>query len=166
MNIPQCIIKDGYLLFLRGPFSNFAFAGFEYKNVVFLYTENAFMYAKAYHFNDLATMKRLENTQLQPIQAKQLGRQVSNYNDESWEQVRYNYMLEINREKFKIPKYRDYLIATEDLVLVECNPNDKIWGVGLEEDDPRATDPSKWNGRNLLGEVLMQIRNEIKQGLL
>ena len=38
---------------------------------------------------------------------------------------------------------------------------DKIWGIGLAEDDPRAWNKKSWNGKNLLGEVLTRVRNKL-----
>lgn len=36
---------------------------------------------------------------------------------------------------------RAFLLGTGDRVLVEASPLDRIWGIGLREDDPRAEDP-------------------------
>lgn len=38
------------------------------------------------------------------------------------------------------------------------NGNDRVWGIGLYASDDRVLDQSKWKGRNLLGNVLMDIR--------
>ena len=37
----------------------------------------------------------------------------------------------------------------------------KIWGIGLGPNDPKAWDVSTWEGQNLLGKVLMQVRDEL-----
>lgn len=55
------------------------------------------------------------------------------------------------------------LLETGDQILVECNPKDSIWGIGLSVDNPDALDESKWKGQNLLGKILMQIREELRQ---
>jgi ribA/ribD-fused uncharacterized protein len=43
-------------------------------------------------------------------------------------------------------------------VLVEASPVDRIWGIGLAGDDPRAEHPDQWRGLNLLGFALMEVR--------
>ena len=54
----------------------------------------------------------------------------------------------------------DLLLDTKDAILAEASPQDKIWGIGLEENDPNSKDPESWRGQNLLGKILMQLREE------
>lgn len=42
------------------------------------------------------------------------------------------------------------------------NGKDRIWGIGLYASDSRVRDESKWQGQNLLGKVLMEIRTMLK----
>ena len=42
-----------------------------------------------------------------------------------------------------------------------ASPTDRIWGIGLTEDDPRAWNKKSWRGRNLLGEVLTRVRDRL-----
>lgn len=154
---------DTHVLFLRGPFSNFVIADITYRGYSFQTTEQAFMYAKAVEFNDEETALKLLDPLLEPWDAKKLGREVKNYNEQVWSKVRYTRMLEVNREKYKNSSYANLLLATRDKILVECNPRDTIWGIGLAEDDPRSLNKGDWKGQNLLGEVLMQIRKELQE---
>jgi hypothetical protein len=61
------------------------------------------------------------------------------------------------------PELWRFLLDTVDQVLVEASPEDRIWGIGLAQDDPRAADPTRWRGLNLLGFVLMEVRDALDQ---
>jgi hypothetical protein len=50
------------------------------------------------------------------------------------------------------------LLETEPYILVEVNPRDKIWGIGMSETDEGIENPENWKGENLLGQVLMDVR--------
>jgi ribA/ribD-fused uncharacterized protein len=58
---------------------------------------------------------------------------------------------------------REELMATGDLEIVEASPEDKIWGIGLRESDPRAWDKSTWQGTNWLGEAIMRVRQKLRE---
>jgi ribA/ribD-fused uncharacterized protein len=45
--------------------------------------------------------------------------------------------------------------------LVEASPYDKVWGVGMPADDEHIENPLLWNGLNLLGFALMEVRDEL-----
>lgn len=55
-----------------------------------------------------------------------------------------------------------YLLSTGDKILAEASPYDTIWGIGLEASDFDSTHPDRWPGKNLLGKVLMRVREELK----
>jgi ribA/ribD-fused uncharacterized protein len=70
-----------------------------------------------------------------------------------------------NTAKFgQHPDLHAYLLGTKDRVLVGASPRDWIWVIGVTADDPRATDPARWPGLNLLGFALMQARRALLQG--
>ena len=58
---------------------------------------------------------------------------------------------------------RNQLLDTGNLVLVEPSARDKVWGVGLAENDPLIENEKNWKGQNLLGKALMDIRAELRQ---
>lgn len=50
------------------------------------------------------------------------------------------------------------LLATGNAYLVEANPDDKVWGIGMDRYDKYARAPGYWKGDNLLGQILMDVR--------
>ena len=66
------------------------------------------------------------------------------------------------RAKFAQDLYaKNILLATDDKTLIEAGP-DKTWGVGMYMTDKDIAIPEKWKGTNLLGEILMKVRDELK----
>jgi hypothetical protein len=57
---------------------------------------------------------------------------------------------------------RHKLLDTGLMLLAECAPRDMVWGIGLGIDDDRIYDTSKWKGKNLLGQTLMQVRSDLR----
>jgi len=174
-------IADGFLLFWRNEDkgSNWNFSpSFVMDGVEYKYAEQAMMFYKAALFNDPATGQRILDAEY-PWDTKDkktgkvikwghksLGRQVQNYDDTVWIEHRLQIMVDICKAKFsQIPEYKEWLLGTGNLFIVEASPYDKIWGIGLEETDPRATDPSQWpvDALNLLGLALMITRDWLRQ---
>lgn len=71
---------------------------------------------------------------------------------EDWEEVKVAAMRYGHGKKHAMPRYRHVLAATGDRILVEDSPTDPIWGGR----DRRGG----YNGQNLLGIVLMEVRAE------
>lgn len=155
---------DTHLYFLRGVFSNFQKCKLKYKNIELSTTEQAFMLEKAIYFQDAKSVDNIIKANT-PWEAKAFGRQVTPFNADIWYQICYDIMYDVNVAKYQQNKnFANILLDTKDLILVEANPKDKIWGVGLSADDNDILDEKKWKGENLLGQVLMQIRKELKEG--
>ena len=57
------------------------------------------------------------------------------------------------------PSLAKYLKDTGNTVLVEANPHDTYWGVGLSLTSMDIWNPEKWRGKNTLGVLLQQIRD-------
>ena len=97
-----------------------------------------------------------------PKVAKELGRKVKNFDPKIWDSNKLNIVSKGNYLKFTQNKELcGYLISTSNKMLIEASPYDKIWGVGLTASDPRILDTSKWRGENLLGKVLIIVREDI-----
>lgn len=158
-------IKEGYLFFWGNEdyMSNWHKASFEIDGISFNCSEQYMMYAKAITFNDFDTANKILRTSSQSAQ-KKLGREVKNYDDSTWTKVRMDVVYKACLAKFEQnPALKEQLLNTNDLHLVEASPYDKIWGIGLDENAPEATNSTLWRGLNLLGEVLMKVRSDLKE---
>ncbi|SOK58441.1 Uncharacterized protein COG3236 [Yersinia phage fHe-Yen9-04] len=158
-------IKDGYFFFWGNEdyMSNWHKASFELNGITFNCTEQYMMYAKAIVFDDIIIANKVLETNSQSKQ-KALGRQVSNYDDEIWNEIRFEIVYDACLAKFsQNEKLKEQLLSTGNLHLVEASPYDKIWGIGMKDDHPDATNPEKWDGLNLLGEVLMVVREHLRK---
>lgn len=155
---------DTLVLFWRTPeiYSNWHPAKFTDGKVEFDNSEQYMMVKKAELMGDLSMAAHML-TVSDPSELKKLGRQVHNYDEALWEENRMAVMVEGCFLKFsQNPAMRDELLATGDRLIVEASPYDKVWGIGLEENDLRSLDPTQWQGRNLLGEALMQVREKLR----
>jgi hypothetical protein len=124
----------------------------------FATAEHYMMWRKAVLFDDAGTAERVLAAG-HPEQAKDLGRQVRGFDHATWEAQRYQIVVDGNTHKFgQHDDLRAFLLATGDRVLVEASPLDRVWGIGLAADDPRAQDPAQWRGLNLLGYALGDVR--------
>ena len=118
------------------------------------------MYHKATLFNDPEIAEHIL-TATNPFTVKKLGQQVKGFDEEQWKANRLDIVRRANVLKFtQNEELRDFLLATEDKILVEASPYDKIWGIGKTAAKAMAT-KDEW-GLNLLGEALMDVRKELR----
>lgn len=97
---------------------------------------------------------------------KNLGREVRNFDEEKWTKVKFGLAVKGNLAKFgQNLSLKEYLLSTEERILVETHPYDKVWGVGLPEGHPAIRQPEIWPGSNLMGFALMVVRDSIKASL-
>ena len=129
--------------------SNFFPHRIEYEGIVYPSSEHAYQAAKTLDpelRQKIAEMKT-------PAKAKRGGKILPLRPD--WEQKKFKIMYEICSIKFRDADLREKLKRTRPAELIEGNTwHDNIWGVCTCRKCPGA-------GRNLLGKVLMEIRNNI-----
>lgn len=143
------------------PFSQWHFAKFKIDGITFNCTEQYMMYKKAMLFDDVDIAQQVLDTQM-PVDQKRLGRKVKNFNKEVWENNCKEIVYEGNYAKFTQNKHlKEKLLSTSGTTLVEASPYDDIWGIRLSADNPKAKDRSQWQGKNWLGEILTQLREDI-----
>ncbi|WP_052721209.1 NADAR family protein [Actinoplanes rectilineatus] len=138
-------------------------SSFTVDGVVFASAEHYMMWGKAQLFGDAAMAEQILAAP-HPHAAKKLGGRVSGFVQETWDEHRVPIVVAGNTAKFRQhPALGAYLLGTGARILVEASPMDRIWGIGLTRDDPRAADPAQWRGQNLLGVALMQVRDILRE---
>lgn len=124
--------------------------------------EHYMMWHKAQLFGDAATADRILAVR-HPNEAKTLGRQVRGFDEGRWVADRFDIVVAGSAAKFgQNDDLRAFLLGTGERVLVEASPVDRVWGIGMTSDDPRATRPAEWRGPNLLGFALMRAREILR----
>ena len=143
-------------------FSQFYDSPFVIYEVMYRTAEHWMMFNKAALFDSSDIGDRIMNAET-PAEAKNLGRRVANFDPEVWDDIKYDMVVEGNRAKFSQNKQlKDYLLGTGNKILVEASPWDKIWGIGLATNEVGFDNPNKWEGENLLGFALMEVRNQLR----
>jgi ribA/ribD-fused uncharacterized protein len=134
---------------------------FTVDGVTYATAEHYMMAGKARLFGDEETAAAIIDAP-HPGAAKDLGRRIRDFDEDIWAAHRMPAVVAGNTAKFtQNAELRDYLTTTRDRVLVEASPLDRVWGIGLAADDPRAQDPAEWQGLNLLGFALMTVRGTL-----
>lgn len=146
--------ENGYL-------SNWYSSFFKIDEISFSSMEQYMMYKKAILFKDFDIAGKILNTD-DVSYIKELGRIVSNYNENYWNGVRQVVVFEGLMAKFSQNEdIKKQLKSTENSILAECAVKDKIWGIGLSMNNPDRFDINKWKGKNLLGYTLMMVRDRL-----
>ncbi len=137
-------------------------ADFEENGILYKTAEHYMMAAKARLFDDLEIMEKILGKE-SPKDAKELGRQVRNFDPAAWDKEKYTIVCRANWLKFSQNEaLKLFLLQTGDKILVEASPVDTVWGIGLAESDPKSLNPLSWRGENLLGFALMEVRDQLK----
>lgn len=160
------VTNGDYVAFWGSVFSNFFPCHFILDGKVWTSSEKYFMHKKAITFGDEEIAEKIYELD-DPRQIKRLGREVKNYSEDIWNNIREEVMYEGVKAKFEQDGLCNYcLLQYPNETYIEGSPFDKIWGVGIKYDDDKIFEPSNWHGKNLLGKILTRVRNEILENML
>jgi len=163
LTVDQVSSENEFEFFWGGIYSQWALYNFtDDCGITYNCAEQYMMAQKAKVFNDMNTYSLIMNT-FDPKKQKSFGRHVKNFSDMEWDKHKLKIVHDANYFKFsQHPELKKLLLSTEDKILVEASPYDKIWGIGLREGNPDCNDPKLWKGLNLLGFAITQVREELK----
>ena len=131
-----------------GCFSNFVAAPITLKGKTWRTTEH---YFQAQKFAGTPREEEIRQAKSPSIAAR-MGRSRKHRLRPDWERVKDAVMREAVLAKFtQHPDLRAVLLGTGDAVIVEHTSNDSYWGDGGDG-----------SGRNQLGQILMQVREELR----
>lgn len=152
-------LKEGIID--KSCFSQWYPSPFTFDEVVYPTAEHWMMAQKAKLFKDMEAFENIMSTH-DPKKVKNEGRKIKKFDPIVWNERKFEIVLDGNLHKFNQNKsLQKFLINTGEHVLVEASPVDRIWGIGLSVNEQSSRNPDLWNGENLLGFVLMEVREKL-----
>lgn len=131
-----------------GEFSNFAHFPIKLAKKLWPTTEH---YFQAQKFKDAKDQEQIRQAKTPMIAAK-LGRDRKKKLRRDWESAKVNVMRDALMAKFtQHDELKKLLLSTNEAKLIEHTENDDYWGDG-----------GNGKGKNMLGKLLMQIREKLK----
>lgn len=109
--------------------------------------EHAYQAAKTLDIKEREYIKSLSL----PGEAKKAGRRVTMRED--WDDIKVNVMFDLIKQKFLDLKLKNKLLEIDGLIVEGNYWNDTFWGV------------CNGKGENILGKILMNLRDEFKKEL-
>lgn len=135
-----------------GCFSNFSAYPIKLKNKVWPTSEH---YFQAQKFEDGEYREAIRKAK-SPMIAARMGRDRKQKLRRDWESIKVSIMTDAVRAKFtQHDDLRGVLLATGDAKIVEHTENDSYWGDGGDG-----------SGKNTLGQILMRVRQELREAPL
>lgn len=136
---------------------------FEVNGIQYHTTEQYMMASKALLFKDDEVYQEIMAAN-NPHDYKKLGRKVRNFEPKLWDSKKSEIVVEGNKAKFsQNPDLKDFLLSTGDAILAEASPYDGIWGICLDRETAMKGTIEQWQGENLLGCALMEVRDWLRK---
>lgn len=144
--------------------SNFHEASFKVNGDVYSSVEQFYQVKRAEFYKDdhVASKMRIEKS---PRKIKALSYTVKTPEGERrwFEKEARATMLTGVRAKFEQnADAREFLVSKTNKYIAEANPKDNFFSIGLSLYHPDCGNESKWEGKNILGDILVQVKHELK----
>lgn len=152
------------LLFQSGfcPLSTYFPCNFQNNGTRYRSAEQHYQSCKAKHFGDLTAYKMIMAT-WSPKTQSDIASTIDGFNEKGWEKKATAVMERGLRLKFEQDDIsRQYLLDTGDAILVFTSKLQPYWGNGMSMNDKGNSDKKLWAGKNMLGELLMKVRADLR----
>ena len=158
-------LHDDDVIAFRSPnyvLCNFYEAKFFVYNSYFTSVEQAYQWRKMKHIGQEAYAFEISKSKT-PGRAKQIANRVPGNLLKDWHVIKCDVMRELLIAKVEqCSKFRSTLLKTEGKRLIEAT-NDMYWASGLPPYLSTTTKPECFPGKNWLGRILEDIRDELRQ---
>jgi len=153
--------KGQYSFFWKGILSQWAPTPFIVDEILYKTAEHYMMAQKAALFGDCVAFYQIINCP-SAAEAQALGRKIKPFDERIWFDNAQQIVFDGNMAKFQQnPHALLALKSTFGTTLVECCPDDSLWGIGMGVDEPGVEDSANWCGKNWLGKILTNVRDRL-----
>ena len=122
--------------------------------------EHFYQAKKAEKFGDLESLEKIMKAKSAKA-VKALGKKVKDFKQEEWDSAKYEIMREGVSAKFaQYPELRKQLEETGDRKIGFADARNVFWGIGSSESVEKSKHPEKWRGKNMLGHIMMELRDQ------
>ena len=140
-------------------FSNMSLHKITIEGKDYLSVEHYYQAKKAEMFDEESLEKILKAKSTKAVKA--LGKKIKNFNQVEWDKSKYEIMKQGIKSKFvQYPELRKQLQETEDRKIGYADARNIYWGIGSSESVEKSKHPEKWRGKNMIGHILMELRDE------
>lgn len=156
----RTVESDGELYFASqySYLSNFSPAVIVHEDIVYQTAEHFYQAEKCLHAQDESRRKQVIAA-ITPLEAKRIADDIKSTPE--WRNVRDEVMKTVLEEKFKQNQsLANKLLTTGDMILNEAT-NNQHFGIGVSINSREIRDKS-YKGNNMLGQLLMKLRTDLK----
>ncbi|MBR0161195.1 MAG: NADAR family protein [Oscillospiraceae bacterium] len=147
----------------NGFFSTWYPAPFELDAISYANQEQFIKYQKSLIHGDMASARAILAAD-SPAKQKELGRATFRYNSHVWNGMRQTVALRgLMAQYTQNTDLKEKLLGTGDAWLVACSERNRVWTCGVSLQDEARLDASLWQGENILGFSLMEVRRLLRE---